>query len=595
MRIFLILFFIFTFSVCNSQTKESVTAKIDRAMQFYESKKDSIKILAEQIKAESAILNLSEEGNYYNRFMGFYYEYDSKPNKAIKSYLEFLHNAEKNKSISQKYQAIGDLMNLYFNQNQISKCKALLQKAIAESAADKAKSQQVSTFYNNLGMIYGKENKPDSALLNYTESLKLKTSAQDSNGMADLRINMANLYAQTGNFQKALELNNENLAYHQKNNKTEDLWFDYNNLAQVLMKQNKYQEAKDWMLKALQISLDIKSEQKELDSYEYLANIEKGLQNWKESTYYFDKAKDLKDKLINAQNNEKIAELQEQYESEKKERINLELGQKLEEESFKKQLFELGALALLLLSGIIFYAWTKNKRKNKLISEQNDRLLDLNQEKNQIMSMVSHDLKTPFLSIRAWGNLLDKSEAGESIKQSAEHGLKLIARMLDTEKASLGATSLEFTSFILQDLLNEVVDEFKDQLKNKNINLLKNFPKENLELNSDRDMLQRAIENLLSNAIKFSYQGGKIELDTGFSDSNYVFIQVSDEGVGIPDSEQYKLFTNFANIENKITTNEQSNGLGLSIVKRIANELGGEVKFVKNIKDKTVFILKIPA
>ena len=395
MRKILTIFFGIIYTISNAQTKESVNAKIDKTMHFYESKKDSIKINAEQIRDEAKKLGLKQEGLYYHRFMGFYYEYEGKIDLALQSYLTLLNEAEKSNFIPEKYQAIGDIFNIYFTQNQTLKCKELLKKAINDSKIDKPKPIQISTFYNNLGLMYVKEKKIDSALFYYQNSLEIKQKIGDKASLADLKTNMASLYLEKGEIDKALRFTNESLAYHEKSKMTEDLWFDYDNMAHILAKKQQIDPALRYAKLGLEIAMALKTNVKIRDSYETLAEINQISGNFKNSLEYTQKIIAINDSILTENTSEKLAELQEKYESEKKERINKELNSKLESEKKTKSFYLAGFLGLVLLTSVVFYAYFKNQQKNKIIAARNRELTLLNKEKNRLISMVSHDLKTP--------------------------------------------------------------------------------------------------------------------------------------------------------------------------------------------------------
>jgi signal transduction histidine kinase len=597
----LTILFALTSVALNAQTKESLNAKIDATMHFYESKKDSIKINAEQIKAEAKKLGLKQEGLYYHRFMGFYYEYDGKIDLALKSYLTFLSEAEKDNYIPEKYQAIGDILAIYFSQNQTVKCKEILKKAIREGKIDKPKPIQMSTFYNNLGLMYAKEKKIDSALIFYQNSLEIKQTLNDSASLADLKTNMASLYLEKGDTQKALSFTNESLSFHQRTNMTEDLWFDYDNMAHILAKKQKIDQALMFANNGLKLANNLKNKVKMRDSYETLAELNQLKGDFRTSLEYTKKIIAINDSIITQTNSEKIAELQEKYESEKKERINRELNNTLDSEKRTKSFYLLGFLSLLLVSGIILYAYIKNQQKNKIIAARNQELTLLNKEKNRLISMVSHDLKTPFLSIRAWYSNLkyviknpeeNIVESIQNIGKSADQGLKLIERILDIEKESLSSNTSEIRQFDLKSLLSEVCENFEQLALNKHITIKENFSGENFEINSDPEMLLRVFENLISNAIKYSHPNSEIEVSLDKKD-NQKIIKFKDQGIGIKEEEQKNLFEEYGTTSTLPTAGETSTGLGLNIAKRILDELGGSIAVTSEYGVGSTFEVRI--
>ena len=100
---------------------------------------------------------------------------------------------------------------------------------------------------------------------------------------------------------------------------------------------------------------------------------------------------------------------------------------------------------------------------------------------------------------------------------------------------------------------------------------------EPVEILSDPNLIRRILENLISNAIKFSEANSRIWIDLKSLDDS-IMITVKDEGVGIPTEEIPRIFSRYGNISSRATAGEQSNGIGLSIVKRIIDELNGKIR-----------------
>lgn len=548
-----------------AQTKTSVNALIDQTMHFYESKKDSIKINAERIRSEAQKLNLQQEELYYYRFMGFYYEYDNQPDKALQSYLRLLNESEKRNFVPEKYQALGDIVSIYFNQNQQKKAREIILKAIHDAQHDKPKDLVLSTFYNNMGMIYAQENKVDSALLMYNKSLVIKNKIGDPVPIADLKTNIAGLYLRKGNYVLAEKLVKECYAIHKTRNMTEDLWFDLISFANIYLGTSQLSKALQNALEAEKIAQNLKSKPKELDTYEVLSKIYESTGNYPKATYYLKQYGAIKDEIINIKNSEKIAELQEQYEAEKKQRINTELSHNLSLETEKKRIYLFGLVLSLLAIGMLIYAYWKNRQKNRIIEGQNRQLAKLNTQKNHLISMVSHDLKTPFLSIRALGYAYAHTAAnqnGEFIKdivKSSEQGLKMISEILENEK--FGEKALQIEKITVYGLIGELKSEFEPLTAARNIQFKLPGDKDSGVL-TDKLLLKSALQNVLSNAIKYSPQNGTIYCETQVMQDKFE-ISIRDQGPGLNE---------------KRTKDEYSSGKGLGIVKRIMQELGGNIE-----------------
>jgi signal transduction histidine kinase len=225
---------------------------------------------------------------------------------------------------------------------------------------------------------------------------------------------------------------------------------------------------------------------------------------------------------------------------------------------------------------------------NELIVQQNEKLSELNYEKNSLISIVSHDLNTPFATIQIWGQVLENEsdrlseeqrKAINRIVQAGEYGEKLIRRILDVEKADIGSHKMQLENFDLKIFAEEVIDNFKPMASKKGVRLHAEFTGKHLYILNDKHLVSRICENLLSNAIKFTPQGKNVWVSIS-EEQDAISIKVRDEGVGIDKEELPYLFSKYSKISSRPTDGEQSNGLGLSIVKRIVEEINGKITCV---------------
>ncbi|HTL09578.1 MAG TPA: HAMP domain-containing sensor histidine kinase, partial [Chitinophagaceae bacterium] len=250
------------------------------------------------------------------------------------------------------------------------------------------------------------------------------------------------------------------------------------------------------------------------------------------------------------------------------------------------------AIAAALTAIIIGFLLLQNRRTNRklreksdFINQQNILLADLNYEKNSLISIVSHDLNTPFAAIKMWTNILDENnsnlhpdqvKAVERIRQATSRGELLIRSILDIEKAETNQHKLLLEKINLGNLLQALVTDFMPAAAGKNITLHWQPPPKTVELVSDQQLISRIVENLLSNAIKYSPPGKNVWVSLA-SFNEVVHIQVKDEGPGISKEELPILFSKYGKLSASPTGGETSTGLGLSIVKRLVQELNGHV------------------
>ena len=187
----------------------------------------------------------------------------------------------------------------------------------------------------------------------------------------------------------------------------------------------------------------------------------------------------------------------------------------------------------------------------------------------------------------------EQVKAIDRILKASEHGQKLIQRILDVEKADIGTHHLQLETIDAAILLAAVVDNLSLAATKKQQQIIFNHPNTAVNILSDKQLLYRVFENLLSNSIKYSEEGKRIWINLT-EDNESVSVHFEDEGVGIPADEIPYLFTKYSKISSKPTAGELSTGLGLSIVKRIAEELNGKLSCTSQEGIGTTFTVQLP-
>jgi signal transduction histidine kinase len=236
------------------------------------------------------------------------------------------------------------------------------------------------------------------------------------------------------------------------------------------------------------------------------------------------------------------------------------------------------------------------------LSEQNERLRELDRMKDQFVSTVSHELRTPLTSMIGYLEILVGSEHGELSHDEQRHFLEIVDRncrrlnhlvddILDVARIDSGRFALELTSVDLAQLASERIESIRAAAEQKQLQLRLTIDSEPPPLYADPMRLGQLLDNLLSNAVKFTPAGGEVGL-TLATRGDTVHIEVTDTGVGIPESELDKLFDRFFRASTAAT--EKGSGLGLSIAKTIAEAHGGVVSVESEAGVGTTFSVDLP-
>ena len=297
------------------------------------------------------------------------------------------------------------------------------------------------------------------------------------------------------------------------------LWTDHINLADTYT-ELRFDSANFHAAKALQWTLALGSKSKEADSYSMLARLNERIGNYSTAYTYLTQWYALDTAMVNENTQNSIAVLHERFYANERNAQNKLLLERVEKEKYRSQSMKLLAIAIGIigiLSAIAFMInRTANRRlmiNNKLINKQNERLAELNQEKNSLISIVSHDLGTPFAAIHVWGQILEtnagnmsaeQQKAIQRIIQAGHHGQQLIKRILDVEKSELKNYSLQLEQFDLVILVESIIESFKPVAAAKQIKLHFQTSGMPIVILSDIQLVQRMLENLITNAIKFS-------------------------------------------------------------------------------------------
>jgi len=228
-----------------------------------------------------------------------------------------------------------------------------------------------------------------------------------------------------------------------------------------------------------------------------------------------------------------------------------------------------------------------------------DKERQLSEIKSRFVSMASHEFRTPLSTVLSSASLLSRYTTAddqekrqrhiEKIKGSVKHLNDLLDDFLSLGKLDEGKLGAEFTEVNLYELVNETVEEMKGLAKKSQYIEYQHCGPEVIE--SDKKLIKNILINLISNAIKFSDEGKTIHVKSVVKEK-LAKISVRDEGIGISKEDQAHLFSSFFRGKNAL--NIQGTGLGLHIVKRYLDLLGGKVNLKSELGSGTIITFTIP-
>ena len=224
-----------------------------------------------------------------------------------------------------------------------------------------------------------------------------------------------------------------------------------------------------------------------------------------------------------------------------------------------------------------------------------------NKEKNEFISNISHDLRSPLKLMRGYTSLIkhigNLSNQQEVLVNRLESGIedmrRLVNKVLDMERLDTDA-GLMYTTFDIKEMIDETIDTLNIQAQQKKIALNTDFGTIKAPyISADRVLLQQAVYNLVENAVKFSPRGETILIKVE-KDASWMHLTVQDHGKGIAPLDQSRIFNRFFYIDDEHNFDNRGQGLGLAIVKSIAEKHGGNVSLESKLGVGSLFYLDIP-
>lgn len=507
-------------------------------------------------------------------------------------------------------------------------------------AASENDMESLAALYNNIGMIYYYQAAYEEALSYYRKALHYSGQISDTHGtatnllnigivhsdMGDLHLalnffeivsdklsslddkyllslyhnNLAEIYLETGDYDLAEEHFYKGLQYSIEGGSVSTEGWNYAGLGSLFMLQNEFAKAHSYNHKAYDLA--VKTGEAELirRTAEAIAQSAAKLNLFEQAYTFHVKFKNMSDSVLNIENTRKILTLEFDYKLDKE----IELAKAEQDKKYALHLEEIkrhkairnfliaGIIMILLLFGLVLYGFIQKRKMNRLLASQrieiinkNAALTQLNSDKDRIMQILAHDLRSPFNALLGFTQLM-LSSLKDYTAEEIEHYLRimqdaqqqsfdLLNDLLLWSKSQAGKLPYEPVKINLSEVCDEIVNEKSFQAQQKKI-VVEHRCEAPIYLKADNFMLKTILRNLISNAINFTHQNGKIVLHAEKNHARATII-VSDNGVGISDENKKKLWS-FNGVGSSVgTNNEKGTGFGLTICKDMVEKHGGNI------------------
>jgi len=539
----------------------------------------------------------------YDKAIAFYY-------KALQTCNKYKINDDK--IYANVYRSIG---SAYDNLNNSSLAQIYYTRALKIN--QKMKSEPgIANCLSEIGITYDKEGKYTEALRNYRQANLLYIKLQDAEGCFATNNNIGLLYQNTKRYDSALYFYNKcvDIANQMK--------ADYLLIPARLNLGNLYNMTGKYALAYSSISqgLALAESQAELPmiqkGYEYLSDYYSKVKNFEKAYQYLDKSAILRDSLYSSEMNSKTAEMQAKYEFEKNEADN----ERLQRENISQSLalskkinlihWLIITLVLIIFASAVIIRNTRIKRKtaeelrvkNLKIEKQKKELESLVTTKDKFFSIIAHDLKSPFNSLLGFSDLLfenfselddtEKYEYIEQVHHSSQGLFELLENLLQWSRAQMGKMEWNPGKVDMEKIFADNLSILQIGLNDKMITVESDL-NSNAIVYADPNMILTVVRNLLTNALKFTDKGGIIKIHSIPMVGQMKFT-ISDNGMGISEENQKKLFQIDEKFKTSGTAGEKGTGLGLLLCKEFVKINKGEIWVESELGKGSSFSFTLP-
>lgn len=455
-----------------------------------------------------------------------------------------------------------------------------LNNSLEKSIQEKDKWSEANALFA-IGVIYSKNQDYDDALSYHRRALTIRQEINDAIGQGNSMHCIGEIFCDQNNYLQALNFFKQSLQMRKNSNDKYGEAENYLAYATVYLKTNSpYSNvllAIDYIKRAMKTAAELSAKHLLMVAYEKLSEAYKLIEHHKQALFYFEKYFQLRNEIGGDDVNLRFKKLEIELATEKSTR---------EAEIHRLQNIEL-AQAL------------------SKVEELNIDLVNLDKERSDFLSIVSHDLKNPIAgillnvsTIKRYHTRLNPEELLKyvaTIGETAQRMKDIVTSLLDNQVIESGVMQLSIESVNANILIDAVVKEYRTRALAKSIKLKVETPSEDVFVFADAKPLRECVENYFSNAIKYVPLGKSITVRLIVDNSTQeAIIEVEDEGNGISEEDQRKLFTRFGKTTNKVTGGESSNGLGLSIVKKYVEAMKGSVGFRSVFGEGSTFYMRLP-
>lgn len=544
--------------------------------------------------------SLGNDTLIYKSYKKLAFSYKQKGNldDALEYFLNALELAKELKRDDYLAITYNNIGVLYIRYDQWDRALDYLNdsREIAEKNSD---TVSIANLLNNIGIVHWNNKNFDSSFKNIRESMLISLAIGDSSGLISSYNNLGLLQIKMGDTTRALGYYNQAAILAQEQGELWEYANVLNNRAKILLDLHRVEDIMDDLNQAISISKQINSKLLESDSYSLQSNYYQKIGKYDSALIAHKKYSDLKMEVINSETSNKIAGIEKDFELKTKDKHLKELS---EANEIQYYLILLLGTSLVSLGIFIFIAY-RNSKKNKILAreltQRNQELEKMSEDKSKYFTLISHDLKAPLYNISNLSGLVKnyKNDMSEEeyestldlLSGSSKQVIDLIDNILTWTKTQTGNIEIQKSQFYVDDMIRNCLKILGPAAEEKQISLIYN--EVGFTMNADKSLISTATRNLISNAIKFSNVDSEVHIKCNELASEWQ-IEVKDFGVGMTE-EQVDFILSGKSVTTNGTRNEKGSGLGLLITKEFIELTKGELEISSEIGKGSTFLIKI--
>ncbi|MFP4555813.1 MAG: ATP-binding protein [Bacteroidales bacterium] len=489
-----------------------------------------------------------------------------------------------------------------------------------EMSEELGNTNAIYVLNTNLGLIHTEQGKSQEALNYFATATKTARQVGRKNDVASSLLNEANAAFELNKNDEALSLLNEASTIAKEQNNTKLLRNAYSLYTKVYEAIGDTEESAKYFELFAALTRKIQNEEirrKEQEVAEKVSEATTRVREVEAAKEATEQELSLRD--LELSQKQLILERAEEETREQKMQIDLlnkerELQQAIISHQEQMRKVYIAVIVLIFLfSSFIFYSYQEKRkaniqlkqkneeisRQNEEIQEQAEKLRELNQLKDKLFSIISHDLRSPLGSLLTLLNLTQQGyftkdgfkEVVDELSKNVGYTTELLENLLNWAQSQMQGLKIQPAYFNLHDVANSKFELYKEHASEKGIRIINSIDKE-ISVFADSAMIELVYRNLIANAIKFSKKGGTVTA-TAIIDKHHVTAKVSDTGTGIAPENLKKLFGKEI-FSTKGTSNEKGTGLGLMLCKDFITLNKGEIWVRSEAGNGSEFFFTIP-